>query len=102
MKKNKNIIAYKEAESPDSLLQQIPTPHLPENKEEPKERILKLGRKVGQPGMFHEDTGSKATAEDIQKWMEQQKNSKMTGLAQDVSIEERITEKDKNKFKGNI
>ena len=94
-----DIIAYKKAESPDSLLQQIPTPHLPENKK-PKEKIIMLQTKVGQPGMFHVDTGGKATAEDIQKWMEQQKNAKLRGISRDVGLEERITEKNKEDFKG--
>ena len=43
-----DIIAYKEAESPDSLLQQVETPHLPENQEisaEEKLRLQEFGKK---------------------------------------------------------
>ena len=87
----------------EQLLQKIPTPHLPKN-ENPieEEKLLKLGGKIGQPGMFHEITGSKATAKDIQQWMEQQKKVGLSGISKDVGMEERITQKNSDEFNGNI
>ena len=141
-----DIIADKEAISPDNLLQQVPTPHLPENQEKhivieknfgkkpesltreridflknnlilvgstgenmkneqyvPKSEIHRLKLTLEEFQYLNKVAGHSETTGITDKEIENALGfSQLKGIARDVGMEERITEKDKNQFKGNI